>query len=316
MYAPLGLMLILQPDEMQSPAHPLLPPGASLYQVSHPDDPLATLSCHASHTSEGSCSPAAARLLAKRRAEVRAAVLAFLNNPHPLETLADPASYGQEGSISRDHDPRSYTAAAVHVTALQIKKKVHQQQIQRLVQLQQELVLFGLHLQMQGEGNTHLQEAEATWYLVHGQFEWLSRLQASVLGSSGQQSTASSAGGDHNSEMHQSLLSYDKWQSSFVSQCRDEWDDAAMACNLPTPSPSSISWRANDPILYPTAHPTTSLLPAAALSGGDGRAVSAAASGGGWWSSLFVPLSFTQKAGAAVALAAALYQILPSYTAR
>jgi len=48
---------------------------------------------------------------AKAAGELRSAQLAFLNNPHPLEILADPGSYGTEGSISRDHDPRHYTFA-------------------------------------------------------------------------------------------------------------------------------------------------------------------------------------------------------------
>ena len=43
--------------------------------------------------------------------EVRAAQRAILNNPHPLEILADRGSYGAEGSISRDHDPQKYISA-------------------------------------------------------------------------------------------------------------------------------------------------------------------------------------------------------------
>ena len=36
------------------------------------------------------------------------AVAEYLNTPHPLTNLADPASYGHHGAISRYHNPRSY----------------------------------------------------------------------------------------------------------------------------------------------------------------------------------------------------------------
>ncbi|CAB4315319.1 unnamed protein product [Prunus armeniaca] len=33
---------------------------------------------------------------------------AFLNSPHPLETISDPAAYGSEGTILHDHDSCNY----------------------------------------------------------------------------------------------------------------------------------------------------------------------------------------------------------------
>lgn len=39
------------------------------------------------------------------------AVALFMNNPHPLSTLSDPASYGASGAISRFHNPDNYTRA-------------------------------------------------------------------------------------------------------------------------------------------------------------------------------------------------------------
>ena len=32
-----------------------------------------------------------------------------MDNPHPLETLGDSGAYGPDGSISRYHNPDSYT---------------------------------------------------------------------------------------------------------------------------------------------------------------------------------------------------------------
>jgi hypothetical protein len=40
---------------------------------------------------------------------VRAALSALMDNPHPLDILGDPAAYGNEGAISRYHNPDHYT---------------------------------------------------------------------------------------------------------------------------------------------------------------------------------------------------------------
>lgn len=82
LYSPIGKLFILQPDEKSSPPHPLLPPGSALY------------------------------VLDKTQCEYSASALrAFLNNPHPLETLSDPTAYGSEGTILRDHDSSNYLKA-------------------------------------------------------------------------------------------------------------------------------------------------------------------------------------------------------------
>jgi hypothetical protein len=39
------------------------------------------------------------------------AILAFMNSPHPLETLGEWRAYGPDGSISRFHNPANYTRA-------------------------------------------------------------------------------------------------------------------------------------------------------------------------------------------------------------
>ncbi|XWS31804.1 hypothetical protein CRYUN_Cryun23aG0107600 [Craigia yunnanensis] len=85
LYAPMGQLLILQPDEKFSPHHHLLPSGTGLYFLSCPlsnDDSEEML--------------------------FRAAQRIFFNSPHPLEILSDCSAYGSEGTIQRDHDMNSY----------------------------------------------------------------------------------------------------------------------------------------------------------------------------------------------------------------
>ncbi|KAF2325096.1 hypothetical protein GH714_022752 [Hevea brasiliensis] len=76
LYAPMGELLILQPDEKFSPHHHLLPSGSGLY----------FLTCPLSDDYD------AEKLL-------WAAQTLFLNSPHPLEILSDRSAYGFEGTI-------------------------------------------------------------------------------------------------------------------------------------------------------------------------------------------------------------------------
>ncbi|GLT70251.1 hypothetical protein SLA2020_423450 [Shorea laevis] len=85
LYAPIGELLILQPDEKFSPSHDLLPSGSGLY----------LLSCPLSDTNDA-------------EKQLRAAQMAFFNSPHPLEILSDRSAYGSDGAIQRDHDMNSY----------------------------------------------------------------------------------------------------------------------------------------------------------------------------------------------------------------
>ncbi|KAL4286180.1 hypothetical protein S83_065368 [Arachis hypogaea] len=85
LYAPMGELLILQPDEKFSPSHHLLPSGSGLYLLSCPLSESNNTDKH-----------------------LRAAKLVFLNSPHPLEILSDRSAYGSGGSIQRDHDMNSY----------------------------------------------------------------------------------------------------------------------------------------------------------------------------------------------------------------
>ncbi|PIN26524.1 hypothetical protein CDL12_00727 [Handroanthus impetiginosus] len=82
LYSPMGKLFILQPNENLSPSHPLLPPGSGLYALD-----------------------SAKSFLNKN------AIRAFLNSPHPIQTLSDPTAYGSDGTIIRDHDSSNYLKA-------------------------------------------------------------------------------------------------------------------------------------------------------------------------------------------------------------
>lgn len=88
LYAPMGEVLILQPDERLSPHHHLLPPDSGIYHLSG--------GASASGNGNGSLS------------QLRSALSAFFNSPHPLEILKDGDAYGPRGSVYRDHDVNSY----------------------------------------------------------------------------------------------------------------------------------------------------------------------------------------------------------------
>ncbi|KAK7344391.1 hypothetical protein VNO77_13934 [Canavalia gladiata] len=85
LYAPMGNLLILQPDERFSPSHHLLPSGSGLY----------LLCCPLSESNDTD-------------KQLRAAKMVFFNSPHPLEILSDRSAYGSGGTIQRDHDMNSY----------------------------------------------------------------------------------------------------------------------------------------------------------------------------------------------------------------
>ncbi|XP_022735468.1 uncharacterized protein LOC111288739 [Durio zibethinus] len=102
LYTPLGKLFILQPDEKLSPSHPLIPPGNALYALDK---------THRGYTLK--------------------ALKAFLNCPHPLDTLSDLTAYGSEGTILRDHDSSNYLKAVNGVLRQQKKMLVRRARIQR-----------------------------------------------------------------------------------------------------------------------------------------------------------------------------------------
>ncbi|CAL0320865.1 unnamed protein product [Lupinus luteus] len=85
LFAPMGELLILQPENKFSPSHPLLPSGSGLY----------ILTCPLSESINTGKTLTAAQLV-------------FLNSPHPLEMLSNRSAYGSGGTIQRDHDMNSY----------------------------------------------------------------------------------------------------------------------------------------------------------------------------------------------------------------
>uniref|UniRef100_A0A0A9DL75 Fungal lipase-type domain-containing protein n=1 Tax=Arundo donax TaxID=35708 RepID=A0A0A9DL75_ARUDO len=91
LYTPMGATYILQPESSASPRHPFLPDGAALFRLD-PDD-----------AGRGGERPP--------RALVDSALRAFLNSPHPLETLSDLSAYGAGGAILRDHESSNYFRA-------------------------------------------------------------------------------------------------------------------------------------------------------------------------------------------------------------
>ncbi|CAB4315320.1 unnamed protein product [Prunus armeniaca] len=105
LYSPMGNLFILQPDEKSSPPHPLLPPGSALYVLNK--------------TQCGSSS---------------GVLRAFLNSPHPLETFSDPAAYGSEGTILRDHDSCNY------LKAMNMVLRQHTRMVVRKVRKQRNLL--------------------------------------------------------------------------------------------------------------------------------------------------------------------------------
>lgn len=85
-----------------SPQHPLLPAGSGLYALEN-----------------------------SNRAITAASLRAFLNSPHPVETLSDPTAYGSEGAILRDHDSSNYLKAVNGVIRQQTRQLVKRARKQR-----------------------------------------------------------------------------------------------------------------------------------------------------------------------------------------
>lgn len=98
-------------------AHTMLPDEPGLYLLTEPEDgpsdsgiwPDST-SASGPYVAPNTDSHAAAG--SKPRAVnggLQAALLQFMNNPHPLQSLSLYESYGPNGAISRFHNPNNYT---------------------------------------------------------------------------------------------------------------------------------------------------------------------------------------------------------------
>lgn len=103
LYAPMGELLILQPDEKFSPHHHLLPPGSGLYLLGEASNDSANL--------------------ADSKRLLQAAQCTFLNSPHPLEILSDRSAYGSKGTVYRDHDMNSYLKSIRCVIGHELKHR-------------------------------------------------------------------------------------------------------------------------------------------------------------------------------------------------
>ncbi|CAL4907268.1 unnamed protein product [Urochloa decumbens] len=106
LYAPMGEVLILQPDEKLSPHHHLLPPGSGLY--------LVGVQAVDSDTSS--------RVL-------QSALSAFFNSPHPLEILRDGGAYGPKGTVYRDHDVHSYLRSIRAVLSKEVRAEKQRRRV-------------------------------------------------------------------------------------------------------------------------------------------------------------------------------------------
>lgn len=106
LYAPLGKTYIVQPDVRLSPPHPLLPEGAAFYMLEKEYMPSKSAFASALH--------------------------AFMNSPHPLETLSDLKAYGSDGTILRDHESSNYFRAIDGVLSLHTRTEVSRPKEERL----------------------------------------------------------------------------------------------------------------------------------------------------------------------------------------
>ncbi|KAF7036148.1 hypothetical protein CFC21_046894 [Triticum aestivum] len=96
LYAPMGEVLILQPDKRLSPHHHLLPQDSGIYYL-------------------GDSAGISLKLL-------QSAVSAFFNSPHPLEILKDSGAYGPKGTVYRDHDVNSYLRSVRGVVRKEVRR--------------------------------------------------------------------------------------------------------------------------------------------------------------------------------------------------
>uniref|UniRef100_A0ACD5VXZ6 Uncharacterized protein n=1 Tax=Avena sativa TaxID=4498 RepID=A0ACD5VXZ6_AVESA len=109
LYAPMGEVLILQPDKRLSPHHHLLPEDSGIYHLG--DSAGISLK------------------------QLQSAMSAFLNSPHPLEILKDGGAYGPKGSVYRDHDVNSYLRSVRGVVRKEVRRlrEVEQERWQLLL---------------------------------------------------------------------------------------------------------------------------------------------------------------------------------------
>ncbi|KAI8470153.1 MAG: class 3-domain-containing protein [Monoraphidium minutum] len=109
LYHFVGDVEVLQPPlgrgfTLADEGHFMLPPEPALYKLTEPSCPLPRPQPAPAAAAPGAAPP-------RRELGLPDAILAFMNTPHPLQTLKEVRAYGPSGSISRFHNPQNYTDA-------------------------------------------------------------------------------------------------------------------------------------------------------------------------------------------------------------
>jgi hypothetical protein len=121
MYYFVGQVMVLQPSRALAfaaadPQHPMLPPDSDLLLVRQP--PAAGLAAEMAAAARSSAALREGRRLpGVEPGSVTEAVWALMDNPHPLDILGDAGAYGDQGSISRYHNPDNYARALSRLLA-------------------------------------------------------------------------------------------------------------------------------------------------------------------------------------------------------
>ncbi|GBF97105.1 triacylglycerol lipase [Raphidocelis subcapitata] len=110
MFVHLGRSIVMQPSpELRfaaEPGLPLLPAGGGAYELAPP-----TLAARMRAAAARAAAARDGKPAGREAACVGEALAALMDNPHPLETLADPGAYLDSGTISRYHNPDNYCRA-------------------------------------------------------------------------------------------------------------------------------------------------------------------------------------------------------------
>lgn len=142
LYHLLGQQVIMQPSSSLTwvagdAEHPLVPPGPGLWRVAAPttlSQLTARLYLRQGRAEEARAAAAGGAAGAQQRAYLMPhvpqaatpseALLHFMDKPHPLTILADPAAYGHKGIISRYHNPDNYAMALRELARHSVRRRL------------------------------------------------------------------------------------------------------------------------------------------------------------------------------------------------
>lgn len=140
MYSFVGKVMVLQPDEgayfvkaEREPYHPMLPSHTGLWTLREPSL-LTSAAASAKTGARSAASQLSAKVTAKVTSspaplvkkpayvprDVKEAAFELMDTPHPLDILADSGAYGDDGCISRYHNPDNYTKALAGVVRARV----------------------------------------------------------------------------------------------------------------------------------------------------------------------------------------------------